>query len=83
MAYIECKVWHFQRDDDIDLKSRHEAMKAGCRFYIVKALIDTSSRVNSIRKAWSINSKWSTQNIKKKTGWNVWIYLSDMRGKID
>ena len=41
MAYIECKVWHFQGDDDIDLKSRHEAMKAGCRFYTVKALIDT------------------------------------------
>ncbi|CAI2175792.1 19969_t:CDS:2 [Funneliformis geosporum] len=44
MAYIECKVWHFQGDDDIDLKSHHEAMKAGCRFYTVKVLIDTSSR---------------------------------------
>ncbi|CAG8730781.1 2477_t:CDS:2, partial [Funneliformis mosseae] len=30
MAYIECKVWHFQEDDDIDLKSRYEAMKAEC-----------------------------------------------------
>ena len=51
MAYIECKVWHFQGDDDIDLKSRHGAMKAGCRFYTVKALIDTSSRENFIRRS--------------------------------
>ena len=51
MAYIECKVWHFQGDDDIDLKSRHEAMKAGCRHYTVKALIDTSSSRNKIRKS--------------------------------
>src|SRR5581483_11897121 len=51
MAYIECKVWHFQGDDDIDLKSRHEAMKAGCSNYTVKALIDTSSRVNKIRRS--------------------------------
>src|SRR3954447_17151993 len=51
MAYIECKVWHFQGDDDIDLKSRYEAMNAGCRFYTVKALIDTSSRVNFIRRS--------------------------------
>src|SRR3954451_15214916 len=51
MAYIECKIWHFQKDDDIDLKSRHEAMKAGCRFYTVKVLIDTSSRVNFIRRS--------------------------------
>jgi hypothetical protein len=51
MAYIECKVWHFQEDDDIDLKSCHEAMNAGCRFYTVKALIDTSSRVNFIRRS--------------------------------
>ncbi|GBB92957.1 hypothetical protein RclHR1_20910002 [Rhizophagus clarus] len=51
MAYIECKVWHFQGDDDIDLKSRHRAMKAGCRFYTVKALIDTSSRENFIRRS--------------------------------
>ena len=31
MAYVECKVWHFQGDGDMNLKSRHEAMKAGCR----------------------------------------------------
>ncbi|CAI2201151.1 3084_t:CDS:1, partial [Funneliformis geosporum] len=46
-----CKVWHFQEDDDIDLKSRYEAMKAGFRFYTVKVLIDTSSRVNFIRRS--------------------------------
>ncbi|UZO00606.1 uncharacterized protein OCT59_011728 [Rhizophagus irregularis] len=51
MAYIECKVWHFQGDDDIDLKSCHGAMKAGYRFYTVKALIDTSSRENFIRRS--------------------------------
>ncbi|GET00265.1 hypothetical protein GLOIN_2v1790945 [Rhizophagus clarus] len=51
MAYRKYKVWHFQGDDDIDLKSHHEAMKAGCRFYTVKALIDTSSRENSIKRS--------------------------------
>ncbi|CAI2186013.1 5453_t:CDS:2 [Funneliformis geosporum] len=51
MAYIKCKVWHFQKDDDIDLKSHHKAIKAGCRFYTVKALIDTSSSRNKIRKS--------------------------------
>ncbi|PKK60816.1 hypothetical protein RhiirC2_792784 [Rhizophagus irregularis] len=51
MAYIECKVWHYQGNDDIDLKSRHEAIKAGCRFYTVKAMIDTSSKENFIRRS--------------------------------
>jgi len=51
MAYVECKVWHFQGDDDKNLKSRHEAMKAGCRHYTVKALINTASSVNFISKS--------------------------------
>ncbi|GBC00823.1 hypothetical protein RclHR1_39890001 [Rhizophagus clarus] len=46
---FECKVWHFQGDDDIDLKSRHEAMKAGCSNYTVKTLIDTSSRLRETK----------------------------------
>ena len=50
MAYVECKVWHFQ-GDDMNLKNRHEAMKAGCRHYTVKALIDTTSSVNFISKS--------------------------------
>jgi len=51
MAYIECKVWHFQGDDDMNQKSRHKAMEAGCRHYTVKALIDTSSKENFIRRS--------------------------------
>src|SRR3954451_3364951 len=51
MAYVECKVWHFQGDDDMDLKSRHEAMKAGHRHHTVKALIKTSSNVNFISRS--------------------------------
>ena len=57
MAYIECKVWHFQGDDNMNLESRHEAMKgsqrdqAGCRHFTVKALIDTTSSINFISKS--------------------------------
>ena len=69
MTYVECKVWHFQGDDDMNLKSRHEAMKAGCRYYIVKALIDTSSNVNIISKSLAdkLRKKYGKhQNIKKR-----------------
>ncbi|RGB38767.1 hypothetical protein C1646_755367 [Rhizophagus diaphanus] len=51
MVYIECKVWHFQEDNNTDLKSCHRAIKTGCRFYTVKALIDISSRENFIRRS--------------------------------
>jgi len=51
MAYVECEVWHFQGDDDMNLKSRLEAMKAGRRHYTVKALIDTTSSLNFISKS--------------------------------
>ena len=67
MAYIECKVWHFQGDDDIDLKSRHRAMKAGCRFYTVKALIDTSSSRNKIRKSLVDKLEMKYTKYKEKT----------------
>ncbi|CAI2177019.1 2697_t:CDS:2 [Funneliformis geosporum] len=60
----ECKVWHFQEDDDIDLKIRHEVMKVGCRYYTVKVLIDTSSRVNFIRR--SLVDKLEMKYIKYK-----------------
>ncbi|CAI2189678.1 3196_t:CDS:2, partial [Funneliformis geosporum] len=55
-------------DDNIDLKSRHEAMKAECRYYIVKALIDTSSRVNSIRRSLIDKLKIEYTKYKEKTG---------------
>lgn len=51
MAYIECKIWLFQGDDDRHQETRYRAMKAGCRHYTVKALIDTSSSVNLISKS--------------------------------
>ena len=51
MAYVECKIWHFQGDDDRYQETRHRAIKAGHERYIVKALIDTSSNVNFISKS--------------------------------
>ena len=51
MAYIECKIWPFSDDDLINIEERWEAMKTGHRHYTVKALIDTSSSVNSISKS--------------------------------
>ena len=68
MAYIECKVWHFQEDDDIDLKSHYGAMKAGCKFYTVKALIDTSSRENFIRRSLVDKLEMECTEYKEKTG---------------
>ncbi|CAB4395531.1 unnamed protein product [Rhizophagus irregularis] len=90
MAYIECKVWHYQGNDDIDLKSRHEAIKAGCRFYTVKAMIDTSSKENFIRRSLVDKLEMEYTEYKEKTGWNPkadlvlglpWLWLRE--AKID
>jgi hypothetical protein len=36
MAYVECKIWHFQGDDDYSQKSRYKAMKEGHVHHTVK-----------------------------------------------
>ena len=76
MAYIECKVWHFQGDDDIDLKSHHEAIKARCRFYTVKALIDTSSKENFIRRSLvdKLEMEYTEYKEKKQVGMSGFIF---------
>src|ERR1044072_7092752 len=51
MVYVECKVWHFQGDDDRHQEARYRAMKAACRHYTVKAMINTASSVNFISKS--------------------------------
>src|SRR5271154_4023584 len=50
MAYVECKIWLFS-DDINNNGKRYKAMKAGHRYYTIKALIDTSSSVNKISKS--------------------------------
>ncbi|RGB38847.1 hypothetical protein C1646_665065 [Rhizophagus diaphanus] len=50
MAYVECIIWPFS--DDIDhYEMRCRAMKKGHTHYIAKALIDTTSTANFIRKS--------------------------------
>ena len=51
MAYVECKIWNFQGDDDRHQETRYRAMKAGHEHYTVKALIDTTSSENFISKS--------------------------------
>ena len=51
MAYIECKIWNFQEDDDYSQKTRHNAIKKGHEYYSVKILINTSFSVNYISKS--------------------------------
>jgi hypothetical protein len=51
MAYVECKIWHFQGDDDKHQETRYRAMKEGHEHHTVKALIDTGSSENFISKS--------------------------------
>ena len=68
MAYVECKIWHFQGDEDYSQKTRHKAMKEGHKHHTVKALIDTSSSVNRISRSLAdkLGEKYSEQYKNKK-----------------
>jgi len=50
MAYVKCKIWHFQGNDDRHEETHYRAMKAGYKHHAVKALIDTGSSENFISK---------------------------------
>ncbi|PKY40428.1 hypothetical protein RhiirA4_453799 [Rhizophagus irregularis] len=67
-AYVECKIWHFQGDEDYSQKSCHKAMNERHEYHAVKALIDTSSSINFISKSLAnkLGEKYSEQYKNKK-----------------
>ena len=67
MAYVDCKIWRFS-DDINNNEKRYKAMKAGHRYYTVKALIDTSSSVNKISKSLAdeLGEKYGTRGEYKR-----------------
>ncbi|CAI2198850.1 11611_t:CDS:2, partial [Funneliformis geosporum] len=47
MTYIECKVWHFQGDDDKDLKNHNEIIKAASKEVITIVIARALNQVRS------------------------------------